>query len=583
MRTAEDAIDELQRRGELWQHAPGLIGLGGAALRLFDALDHALAALARREAKQEWQIPPALDFATLARADYFASFPQWLSAVAHLDGDEARLAAVAGSDDPAAAALDAVRPQPIALQPAACYHVYARLADQTVDAPFCVSVRCTCWRHEGERFTPLERGWAFTMREIVCLGNASHVERFRLRTIAAAAGFAAKLGIPASIEAAGDPFFAPTARGRALLQRVKGLKHELRLSVGADSTTAAASFNDHEAFFGEAFRIRLPDGAIAASGCTAFGVERWLLAFLVAHGTDPENWPVAWVDGPFEPAAETLAPDAFEPDEHASAAPAGAPAPDAPNGARRPAPRTAASPLYVRHANAAERGAWTVGDAVDWNGIERELALAQPQLLQQVREAALIESFHPVNLARLMRATWADVDAGVCFSLEAFEGFRHFHALRTYLDVIGHEPAITDAELVALREPAALVQIGNDDLIERLVEFMLSEHLAAYFFRRLSEQAAEPQLAKLLGLIAADEVRHAQSASDLIAKRIAAERSVVPRVLDAAASFRHYGEEALGGSVPVAMHGDPVALRTFAGRVERLCGVRLVDHLKTRL
>jgi hypothetical protein len=31
------------------------------------------------------------------------------------------------------------------------------------------------------------------------------------------------------------------------------------------------------------------------------------------------------------------------------------------------------------------------------------------------------------------------------------------------------------------------------------------------------------------------------------------------------------------------MAGDPLAIRTFARRIERLCGVRLVDHLKATL
>jgi hypothetical protein len=242
-----------------------------------------------------------------------------------------------------------------------------------------------------------------------------------------------------------------------------------------------------------------------------------------------------------------------------------------------------AQPLYARHAAAAERGAWTVATVIDWRAIDRPLAYRTPFVLSAVREAALIESFHPVNLARLMRATWDDIDAGVCFSIEAYEGFKHFHSLRLYLDTIGYEPAITEAELVALRKPAAFGQIGAEQVIERLVEFMLSEHLAAYFFRRLGEQTEEPQLARLLGSIAADEVRHAQSASDLIARRIRTDDTVVRRVLDAAAEFRHFGEEALGGAVPVAMQGDPLALRTFARRIERLCGVRLVDHLKASL
>lgn len=240
-------------------------------------------------------------------------------------------------------------------------------------------------------------------------------------------------------------------------------------------------------------------------------------------------------------------------------------------------------PMYLRHARAAERSTWRVTDVIDWSAIDPRLAHRTPDVLDAVREAALIESFHPVNLARLMRLTWDDVDAGVCLSLEAFEGFRHFHALRTYLEAVDHTPVITDAELVELRTTGALDPVTDDELIERLVDFMLSEHLAAYFFRRLAERTLEPQLAALLRVIAADEVRHAQSAADLLEKRIAADPGAVPRVLTAAAHFRHFGEEALGHAVPVALHGDPTAIRTFAMRIERLCGVRLIDHLKAEL
>jgi rubrerythrin len=208
--------------------------------------------------------------------------------------------------------------------------------------------------------------------------------------------------------------------------------------------------------------------------------------------------------------------------------------------------------------------------------------LAQPQLLAKLRDAALIESFHPVNLSRLIRLAWDDVDAGVVFSLEMYEGFKHFHALRMYLDAVGYEPAITDDELRAIRQRADRDDLDPDDPMTPLVEFMLSEHLAAYFFRRLGDQALEPQLRSLLALIAADEVRHAQAASDLIAKRIAAAPELVPNVLHAASHFRHYGEEAVG-QVPVAMEGDDVAIRTFATRIERLCGMRIVDHLKAEM
>ena len=235
--------------------------------------------------------------------------------------------------------------------------------------------------------------------------------------------------------------------------------------------------------------------------------------------------------------------------------------------------------VYVRCATAADRGAWSVERDIAWAEIDRDRAYARPELLASLRDAALIESYHPLNLARLLRATLDDIDAGVVLSLELYEGFKHFHSLRRYLDAIGYEPPITDDELVAIRQSQVEVDIGPDELIPRLVEFMLSEHLAHYFFRRLGEQAEDRVLADLLSRIAADEVRHAQSASDLIAKRIAADSSVIPQVLEAALDFHHFGEEAIG-AVPIAQPGDPIAIQTFAKRIERLCGIRLVDHIK---
>jgi hypothetical protein len=235
--------------------------------------------------------------------------------------------------------------------------------------------------------------------------------------------------------------------------------------------------------------------------------------------------------------------------------------------------------VYVQCATAADRGAWSVERDIAWAEIDRDRAYARPEVLASLRDATLIESYHPLNLARLLRATLDDIDAGVVFSVELYEGFKHFHSLRRYLDAIGYEPVITDEELVAIRQAQVEVDIGPGELIPRLVEFMLSEHLAHYFFRRLGEQAEDRVLADLLSRIAADEVRHAQSASDLIAKRIAADSSVIPQVLDAALDFHHFGEQAIG-AVPIAQPGDPIAIQTFAKRIERLCGIRLVDHIK---
>lgn len=291
MPTPETVVRALRERGELWEAAPGLVGLRGDALVLFCALERALGALAAAETGDGWRVPAGIGWGTLERADYFASFPQWLTAAGHLSDDPAVLERIATSGAPAVAARAAVLPPPAALPPAVCYHTYAALAGRTVESPTRMTAQGTCWRHEGERLRPLERGWAFTMREVVCLGTGEEVEAFRTRTLADARALAEVLGLRPVVEEATDPFFAPTARGRALLQQVKGLKHELVFPVGEGRGIAAASFNHHETFFGAAFGIRLPDSSPAATGCAAFGVERWLLAFLAEHGVDPRAWP----------------------------------------------------------------------------------------------------------------------------------------------------------------------------------------------------------------------------------------------------------------------------------------------------
>ncbi|MFL5576591.1 MAG: hypothetical protein ACJ79S_11550 [Gemmatimonadaceae bacterium] len=296
--SAARAVAELRARGELWEPAPGLVALRGDALALFRALERAVAEVAtsavRSVGGDEWLVSPAIPLATLERARYFASFPQWLTLAAHLSDDPRALERVASSDRPAEAARAALALADAALPPAVCYHVYAALAGTTLRGARAVSAQCTCWRHEGERLRALERGWAFTMREAVCLGGDDDVGRFADDTGDRAAALARALGLGGRFAEASDPFFAPTARGRGLLQRIKALKHELLLPLddrGSGAEVAAASVNRHEHFFGEAFDILLPDGAPAAGACVAFGVERWLLAFLAAHGPHARGWP----------------------------------------------------------------------------------------------------------------------------------------------------------------------------------------------------------------------------------------------------------------------------------------------------
>jgi seryl-tRNA synthetase len=291
MRLRDAILAELRARGDVWEPAPGLVGLRGRPLAQLRRIERLVASLCAGETNDEWAVPPAIPLETLERAGYFASFPHWLTLASHLSDDSATLEQVASSPTPARAAANAAAPATAGLLPAVCYHVYSALAGSALRSPRVVTAEARCWRHEGERLSPLERGWAFTMREIVCIGSEAECAAFRERGVAIARKLATALGLEWSIEPAEDPFFAPTARGRALLQRVKGLKHELRLPIGDAETTAAASFNLHEQFFGESFDIRLADGEPAHTACVAFGLERWLLAVLLrdhCHASDSD-------------------------------------------------------------------------------------------------------------------------------------------------------------------------------------------------------------------------------------------------------------------------------------------------------
>jgi seryl-tRNA synthetase len=249
MRTAESVVASLRARGELWDPAPGMVGLCGNALALLKRLDHEISLLTQLDATEEWLAPPTLSLRTLERADYFASFPFWLTAVSHLPDDEEALEQASTGKTTVGCAL---RATDVALPPALCYHVYERLAVRCITTTRLLTLNGTCWRHERAHLAPLERQWAFTMREVVCLGAPEDVEDFRQRAMRVAGALASRLDLDAGFLVATDPFFAPTARGKALLQQVKGLKHELALPIGGERSTAAASFNNHEQFFGEA-------------------------------------------------------------------------------------------------------------------------------------------------------------------------------------------------------------------------------------------------------------------------------------------------------------------------------------------
>ena len=231
--------------------------------------------------------------------------------------------------------------------------------------------------------------------------------------------------------------------------------------------------------------------------------------------------------------------------------------------------------LYADYLSTAEMQRWDLDTDIAWDDIDRSVALAQPALLQRVRDAALIESFFPIFTCRAMDLLWNDISATAVFSVQLYESYKHFHVFNQYLHRVGYNP-IEDEELIAVRRRN--LELRYDDGTRLLTRYMMSEHFAAFHFMADARQSREPVLRQILKLVARDELRHAQFAYELIAMRIQRNRSEASKVHEAARVFRHIGLEVVS-DIPIAEKNEFAAIVTVSQKIKRLTGegLRMMD------
>ena len=269
--------------------------LSGKLLGLYRNLDRMFLSWAGEFRAVEYMFPAFISARELARIDYFRSFPHLVTFPVTLESSEANMKRfIDGPPVNERGDVSLTSPAPVrdALTPAACYHFYAQFRGERLASPKYLTTRATCFRRESH-YLPLERQWSFSMREIVCVGTAEEVKEFLRAAEAKAVGFFEERGLRVEMKSATDPFFNPSGNPKYLLQKLDPVKSEMiyedRLALG--------SINFHRNYFGEAFDIHR-DGREAFSGCIAFGLERFMYAFLNRFGTDESSWPIFDADGP---------------------------------------------------------------------------------------------------------------------------------------------------------------------------------------------------------------------------------------------------------------------------------------------
>ena len=238
------------------------------------------------------RFPPVMSRKQLEKSGYLKSFPNLLGCVCALHGSEASIRSAVDRHENGGDWTTSVTSSDLVLSPAACYPVYpiAAARGPLPRGGLQFDIEADVFRHEPSR--SLDRLQSFRMREFVRIGSPEEILEFRERWMAKAPRIAAELSLPFTIDVANDPFFGRVGQVMAVSQRQQALKFELSIAYYPSAPrTACMSFNYHRDHFGQVWSIHDDKGAVAHTGCVAFGIDRLTVALFAVHGLDLDKWP----------------------------------------------------------------------------------------------------------------------------------------------------------------------------------------------------------------------------------------------------------------------------------------------------
>ena len=185
------------------------------------------------------------------------------------------------------------------LAPAQCEPFYQFFDHQLIDVDKPIKfVDKSGWtyRWEGGGAKGLDRVNEFLRIECVEMGSPEFVEKVRDDTLKYAEKLAEKLDLEYWTEVGDDPFYL---EGRKKEDRniefPEVPKYEMRLWLphikDERKGVAVTSANVHGTHFVEGFSIKDYRGRKVWSGCTGYGISRWVVGFLAQYGFNYDDWP----------------------------------------------------------------------------------------------------------------------------------------------------------------------------------------------------------------------------------------------------------------------------------------------------
>jgi len=235
--------------------------------------------------------------------------------------------------------------------------------------------------------------------------------------------------------------------------------------------------------------------------------------------------------------------------------------------------------IYEKYFALSESERWRLETDIPWSAINRELALSQPDILEELRSAAVIESYAPMYALKSLHLWWDSLEESAVASIQFYEEYKHYFALKRYLDPVGF--SVPEQEVLEVRQN----NYGTwyTDRVRQLANYMISEHFTAHFYKRLRERAQEPVLRQLLNFLMRDEFRHCNVFYSLLERRLQQDPSIRETIVDEVFHFRHQGVEVVGERLPVAEKNDFQTILLLFKKVERLTGLSLRKHRKSML
>lgn len=299
-------IAEMAERKIIRQLDPGVYIFREPFTTLVRFLDDSIVRkiAAKFGAKHEYY-PVVINGATLNKTNHFTSFPEHIQFVTHLREDLSVIEAFSqaikeagGWSAETRVDLNAAAAKPqYMINPATCYHCYEGMQDEQLEGDgTIVTAVSKCHRYESGNHRDFGRLLDFTMREVIFVGKPDFVKENRLKSIELLKGLVTEWELDCHLENANDPFFTSDYEVKASFQRQQEMKFELRMTIPyLDTTISVSSSNFHSNTFGNAFNIKAGKRP-AVTGCLAFGLERFILAFLAQYGLDESQWPKRFVE-----------------------------------------------------------------------------------------------------------------------------------------------------------------------------------------------------------------------------------------------------------------------------------------------